>query len=82
MLKWAECVAPIENIKICTQFWIENLKGWVSLGDLGIDGGNNIKWSTGCGLDSAGARWVQIAGFCDHRGESSGFIKVGNVLTR
>jgi hypothetical protein len=45
--KWrvnqAECVAPMENIKVCTQFWIENLRGWVCLRDIGIIGGNNIK---------------------------------------
>jgi hypothetical protein len=51
------------------------------LAGLAVRGDSSIKWSADCGLDSTGVRWSQIAGFRDHGGESSGFIKVVNVLT-
>jgi hypothetical protein len=34
----------------------------------------------GRGLDSSGARWSLVMGYCEHSNVSSGFIKIEGVL--
>jgi hypothetical protein len=36
----------------------------------------------GCGLDSSGLGYGQVAGFCEHGDEHSGSEKAGNFTTR
>jgi hypothetical protein len=37
-MRWAEHVARMEEIKMRTTFWLENLKETDHLDDLGVDG--------------------------------------------
>jgi hypothetical protein len=56
-----------------------------SLGEVGV-GGRIIlksilkKTVGGCGLDSSGSGYVQVAGCCDHSTKVLGSIKCGELL--
>jgi hypothetical protein len=41
---WVGHVAHMNQIEICTTFWVENLKGRVSLIDLGVDVWMILRW--------------------------------------
>jgi hypothetical protein len=62
-----------------TEFWSKKLKGRNDLKDLGIGGKIILEWILnslgGCGLNSSGSGWGEMADCCEHGNEPLCFIK-------